>query len=251
MTTRAEFFARLRAEVGRAPAAFAASVSPRPAEPHAIVETIRREMAERWPVALERFRVELERVGGAFHRVPTPDAVPGVIAGLARERDARRLVAWHDSALGADWTGALAHEGLAVTAMPAGAVTSPEEHGRLRAAAAAADFGLTGVDLALAETGSLVLRSGPGRPRSTSLLPAYHVAVFDRGALVETLAQVSVFLEAWHAREDGLGGVINFITGPSRTADIELTLTRGVHGPKEVHAIFVDAPLHGAGRVVG
>lgn len=70
-------------------------------------------------------------------------------------------------------------------------------------------------------------------------------AVFDRGALVETLQQVGVFLEAWHARDSEFGGVINFITGPSRTADIELTLTRGVHGPKEVHAIFVDAPLGG------
>jgi L-lactate dehydrogenase complex protein LldG len=245
MTTRAEFFGRLRAEVGKAPASFPASVSRRPHDPRAISETIRREMAERWPQALERFRVELERVGGVFHRVATSDAVPGVIARLARERDAHRLVAWHPSTLGSDWTGALTRDGIASESMPLAAVTSAAERARLRAASAGADFGLTGVDLALAETGSMVLRSGPGRPRSTSLLPAYHVAVFDRTALVESLAQVSVFLEAWHAHDDGLGGVINFITGPSRTADIELTLTRGVHGPKEVHAIFVETPLHG------
>ena len=112
---------------------------------------------------------------------------------------------------------------------------------------AAADIGVTGVDLAIAETGSLVLLSGSGRPRSTSLLPPYHVAVFDRSALVESLAQVGVFLEAWHdgPPEAGRGGVINVITGPSRTADIELTLTRGVHGPKEVHAIFVEGGLRG------
>ena len=53
---------------------------------------------------------------------------------------------------------------------------------------------------------------------------------------------VDVYLrdDADPARVDG-GGAINFITGPARTADIELTLTRAVHGPKEVHAIFVDA----------
>jgi L-lactate dehydrogenase complex protein LldG len=101
------------------------------------------------------------------------------------------------------------------------------------------------VDLAIAETGTLVLMSGAGRPRTTSLLPTVHVAVFGREALVESLEQVGLFLEAWHEGEppaDG-GAVINFITGPSRTADIELTLTRGVHGPKEVHAIFVEQGL--------
>jgi L-lactate dehydrogenase complex protein LldG len=247
MTTRAEFFERLRREVANAPASFPAAVSPRPQDPRVIVETIRREIAERWPQALERFRGEFERVGGVFHRVASRDAVPGVIVALARERNAQRVVAWHASALGSDWTEPLVAGGLAPEAMPTSVVTSAEERARLRTVSAEADLGLTCVDLALAETGSLVLRSGPGRPRSTSLLPPCHVAVFDRGALVESLAQVSVFLEAWHAHDDGLGGVINFITGPSRTADIELTLTRGVHGPKEVHAVFVDEPLHDEG----
>ena len=89
--------------------------------------------------------------------------------------------------------------------------------------------------------------TGAGRPRSTALLPPYHVAVFDRETLVESLEQPGVFFEAWHAEapEPGRGATIHVITGPSRTADIELTLTHGVHGPKEVHAVFVDTPIRG------
>jgi L-lactate dehydrogenase complex protein LldG len=120
------------------------------------------------------------------------------------------------------------------------------EVGRLRhrTDAAAAQLGVTGADLVLAETGTLILLSGAGRPRSTSLLPDVHVAVFGRDRLLESLEQVGVMLEALHVDPDRAmsGAMINFITGPSRTADIELTLTRGVHGPKEVHAIFVEAP---------
>jgi L-lactate dehydrogenase complex protein LldG len=131
--------------------------------------------------------------------------------------------------------------------MPGAEPVGTAEREHLRAVAARADLGLTGVDLAIAETGTLVLVSGAGRPRSTSLLPPCHIAVFDRTALVESLRQVGVFLEAWHGdgRPPSGGASINFITGPSRTADIELTLTRGVHGPKEVHAIFVEQPIRG------
>ena len=93
-------------------------------------------------------------------------------------------------------------------------------------------------------TGTLILLSGAGLPRSTSLLPDVHVAVFGRDRLLESLEQVGVMLEDLHVDPERVmsGAMINFITGPSRTADIELTLTRGVHGPKEVHAVFVEAP---------
>ena len=229
--------------MARAPAAFPAAPSLRPAHPHRVADTIRRELAERWPAALERFEHEFEGVGGIFHRVPAVDDVAAVVGHLARERGASSVIAWSAAALGFDAGARLGAEGLACVAMP-DAVPDAEERGRLRDAIAATPIGLTGVDLALAETGTLILRAGSGRPRSTSLLPACHVAVFDRGALVESLAQAGVFLEAWSA-DDTSGAAINFITGPSRTADIELTLTRGVHGPKEVHAIFVERPVRG------
>lgn len=243
MTARADFLARISREVAKAPGQFAASSAPRPEHPGDAADAIRRELAERWPQALERFRQEFERIAGVFHRVPTFEAVPPVIAAIARERGARQVVTWDPAELGFDPAPALSREGLAMAAVRAGQEddTARERH---RTEAAAAQVGVTGADFVLAETGTLILLSGAGRPRSTSLLPDVHVAVFGRDRLLETLEQVGVMLEALHADADRSmsGAMINFITGPSRTADIELTLTRGVHGPKEVHAIFVEAP---------
>jgi L-lactate dehydrogenase complex protein LldG len=247
VTTKAEFLGRIRDQVRRSPERFPASSARRPQHPAAEADTIRRELAERWPGTLDAFRREFESVGGVFYKVASVAMIPPVVARIAHEREARELVAWHSSALGADLTQALGARGLDVHEMPTAEPVGVAERERLRAIAARADLGLTGVDLAIAETGTLVLVSGAGRPRSTSLLPPCHIAVFDRTALVESLRQVGVFLEAWHS--DGApparGAVINFITGPSRTADIELTLTRGVHGPKEVHAIFVEQGIRG------
>jgi len=241
MTGRAEFLTRIRREVAKTSGLFGASTAPRPAHPTAAADAIRRELSERWPQALDRFREEFERVGGIFHRVPTLDSVAGTVASIARERGATRLVTWDPDALGFDLGPALAREGLAVAAARAGE-DDQSARVRHRGEAAAAQLGVTAADFVLAETGTLILLSGAGRPRSTSLLPDVHVAVFGRDRLLETLEQVGVMLEALHAEADRVmsGAMINFITGPSRTADIELTLTRGVHGPKEVHAIFVE-----------
>jgi L-lactate dehydrogenase complex protein LldG len=236
--TREAFLGRVRGELRKTRGLFPATSATRPADPVGAAEIVRRELAERWPQALERFRREFEAVAGVFHRVATMQDVPSLVGHIARERSASRLVSWSAPAMGADLAPALVLEGLSTTAMPDVAVDAREAR-RLREVSAAADIGLTGADLALAETGTLILRSDAGRPRSTSLLPPCHVAVFDRMALVETLQQVGVMLEAWHAT-DAVAGVVNFITGPSRTADIELTLTRGVHCPKEVHEIFVE-----------
>ncbi len=243
MTGRAEFIERIRREVSKTPGLFGASTAPRPADPAAAAETVRRELAERWPEALERFRVEFERVAGVFHRVPDLAAVPAAIGAIAHVCGAKSLVTWDPVALGFDAAPALAREGLQVVAARAG---DESEAARLRhrEEAARAQLGVTGADFVLGETGTLILLSGAGRPRSTSLLPDVHVAVFARDKLLETLEQVGIMLEALHVDPERTmsGAMINFITGPSRTADIELTLTRGVHGPKEVHAIFVEAP---------
>jgi L-lactate dehydrogenase complex protein LldG len=248
MATRAEFLRRIRTEVVKAAPGFAATTAPRPAHPAEAAEAVWRQMSERWPEALTRFQHEFERVAGVFHRARSVADVPGVVLAIARAKSARSVVTWDAASLGVGLGTALGSAGLDVASMAPGDVGELARR-RHRDEAAGADIGVTGVDIALAETGTMILVSGAGRPRSTSLLPPTHVAVFDRRRLLESLEQVGVVLEALHAdpARTMSGAVINFITGPSRTADIELTLTRGVHGPKEVHAVFVEEPLGGEG----
>ena len=111
--------------------------------------------------------------------------------------------------------------------------------GPLREAAFAADVGVSGVDYLVAETGSLALFTGPGQPRSLSLLPPVHVAVAERAQLLPDLFDLFEGCELWADRR-GLPSCLSLITGPSKTGDIELRLVTGVHGPGEVHVVLID-----------
>ena len=98
-------------------------------------------------------------------------------------------------------------------------------------------LGVTGTLAGLADTGSIILAGGLGRARSASLLPATHLALLR----VSDLYRV---LPTWMSQQGSnlLPATANvvIITGPSRTADIELTLVLGVHGPREIHVILID-----------
>ena len=96
-----------------------------------------------------------------------------------------------------------------------------------------ADIGLTGCENALAETGTLAVLSGPGKPRTASLLPLIHVAVIRRADIMLGMGE---FFDKLKSR-DALPYLV-FVTGPSRTADIELSLTLGVHGPGRLIAVI-------------
>lgn len=99
--------------------------------------------------------------------------------------------------------------------------------------------GLTGVDAALAATGSIIVASGNGRWRAASLLPPVHIAVLTNDQI---LADLESWLEA--QEEAGLEAMrqhsnIVIITGPSRTADIAMQLVMGMHGPRELHLVLL------------
>jgi L-lactate dehydrogenase complex protein LldG len=98
--------------------------------------------------------------------------------------------------------------------------------------------GITGAFCAIAETGTLMLLSGPRMPGATSLLPETHVAIVRTGRIVRGMEDAWALLRSEHP---AMPRAVNFISGPSRTADIEQTLVLGAHGPYRVHVVLVSA----------
>lgn len=179
---------------------------------------------------LARFREELERLEGQVYVAADEEDALEHLLSLLAERGARGALTW-------DWRHvplpglkeALAGAGIAAL-RPA-----PDN----RDACEAAEAGISGVDAAIAATGSLVVSTTDGMGRLPTLLPPLHIALLRQ-------EQILPSLEAWVAlqRSDGmaqLGRRSNFciITGPSRTADIEKNLVLGVHGPGTLRAIVL------------
>ena len=96
--------------------------------------------------------------------------------------------------------------------------------------------GISGCFCAIAETGTLLLLSGPDSPATVSLLPETHIALVPESRIVATMEDAFALLRA---ERDGLPRAANFISGPSRTGDIEQTIVLGAHGPCRVHLIMV------------
>lgn len=166
---------------------------------------------------LERFRLKSEQSSSTVDVVAAEADVPAAVARyLAALRLPVSAVVW--PALGGlDWEAA----GLSVEA---------------RGARDADLVGITGCFCAVAETGTLMLCSSPEAPAAVSLLPETHIAVVPAGRIVPGME------EAWNLVRDefdSLPRAVNFISGPSRTGDIEQTIVLGAHGPYRVHLVIV------------
>ena len=164
------------------------------------------------------FRTRAEAASSTVERVSLLREAP---AAIARYLDAQKL-----PKSGCVWP-QLAH----LDWRPAGLALEP------RAARGDDPLGVTGVFCAIAETGTLMLCSGPQTPATASLLPETHVAIVPASRIVAYME------DAWDLARAELGQLpraVNFISGPSRTADIEQTIVLGAHGPYRVHILLVD-----------
>ena len=101
-------------------------------------------------------------------------------------------------------------------------------------------IGITAADFCMADTATLVMRTRAGQARSVSLVPAIHIAVIELKQIIADLKELYALLK-WDPKEkkEGLTNCMTFISGPSKTADIEATMVHGAHGPREVHVFVI------------
>jgi L-lactate dehydrogenase complex protein LldG len=223
---REEFLARVRAAAaaGRAfrvhPAPSDTAVSPAPA------------VAEDLAV---RMTAEVNAVGGHGVLVETLADARSALDALLLRHAPRSALCWQHPLL----------ERLGLAELLAARSIETLDDARLagldpalrREKCLAAEIGITGANLAVAETGTLVMVAEPGRERMASLLPPVHVALITAEQIRPDL--FAVFRELESSGFDRRSSNITLITGPSKTGDLELRLTTGVHGPGHWHVIVI------------
>jgi len=169
--------------------------------------------------AVARFRDRAASLASTLDEVADLAGVPRAAAEYLRAQGLPcEAVIWPELA-SLDWSGA----GLTVEARPARGDDK---------------VGITGCFCAIAETGTLMTVSGAQSPSAVSLLPETHIAVVVRGRIVGSMEDAWTLLRAERGE---MPRAVHFISGPSRTADIEQTVTLGAHGPYRLHVILVAA----------
>ena len=166
--------------------------------------------------AWSAFRSRLEAAAGTWETLDDDAAVPHRVAGYLDARGLTGPLAVAPALAGLDWAsaGIAPHVG--------------RSHG-------AEGVAVSRAFCAIAETGSVVLLSGPDNPTTLNFLPDHHLVVVDARDLVMHIE------DAWsrlRLAPAGMPRAVNLITGPSRTADVEQTIQLGAHGPRSLHLLF-------------
>lgn len=171
----------------------------------------------------DRFAACLEPLGATVRRVPDSAAAAELIAGIAAETGTSTVVASSELVAAAPSMAA----GKASWVVPATVADARDQ-----------PLGVSLATLAIAETGSIMLAERTLEDRAVGLLSQTHVTVVRTSDLVPSLVEAAAAMREVALRAGG--GYGSFVTGPSRTADIEMSLTVGVQGPARVHIVFVD-----------
>jgi len=213
MSARENILRRIRALQGKAP-------SPAVGEHEAVRAYLRARAQGPRPAgawdALARFKERALSLASTCESVAATTGIAPAVADYLRKNDLPlRAVCWPEWN-NLDWAGS----GIAVES---------------RSARADDLVGITGAFCAIAETGTLMMLSGADTPAAASLLPETHIAIVRQSRIVRGMEEAWQLLRAEHAV---MPRAVNFISGPSRTADIEQTVSLGAHGPYRVHIVL-------------
>ena len=237
------FLDRVRAALGKPadrPADPRLFNSREPGELDGLIARTERDRAGRLEL-LETLKQAAAPLNLRVHQADSLNQAGEVIAELARTSDtewggAKRIVTHDDPVVaGLDLAGKLKNDGISVdVAHLESGVDELTDKQRLRELAVACYLGVTGAAWCAVDCAALALPTGPGHGRAVSLVPSIHVAVVLLDRLLADLPELYAMLE-----RDGLPCSLTFISGPSKTADIEAQLVHGAHGPREMHLVVV------------
>jgi L-lactate dehydrogenase complex protein LldG len=174
---------------------------------------------------IARFQTELENLGGKVEVFDSMEQLRTGLDGLLKQLGPSRIGTWGGSTL--------AEFELDEVLKPFEVIRWGEQPVE---AFASVDVGITGCAYAVADTGTLVIKSDPLRGRSVSLLPSVHIALVHARQIRTRLGEV---LEELASEREHMASYVHFITGPSRSSDIENDQTIGIHGPAAVYALVV------------
>lgn len=179
---------------------------------------------------IDDFAARARDAGAEVHSVSSADLVAERVAGILRERGAKLVTLSSDlGELDTPVREALVSSGLEFV-----------EEGAPATAVEKADAGISGAALGVAETGSILIEGNDLSSRLATMLPIVHITILKEDCVVPSLLEVGE-----HLRLSALGHqgerirYASLVTGPSRTADVEKTLSTGVHGPGELHILLV------------
>jgi len=182
------------------------------------------------------------------------DSVAAAIADLVRNKDPewgdqKSIVAWqHPLIERLSLPDALAAEKVPVyvTDLDAGqskGFSEEEKRERLRKQVIDSYIGVTTADFCMADTATLVMRTRPGQARSVSLVPSIHIGVIYLDQIILDLKELYALLNFDpDVQKEGLTNCLTFISGPSKTADVEAIMVQGAHGPREVYVYVITPP---------
>lgn len=187
---------------------------------------------------IDRFRGMYETLAGKVHVAAAPQELAEILTAILRDVKPEQIAlgelpASLDSAVG---------DAAKVAGIPA--VRPPYKAAELPGTIDAAEIGVSLADFAIAETGTLVEFATDDSMRLISTLPRVHVGLVASAQIVATLAEAAPRVRGVFDGNDR-NCVVTFISGPSRSGDIEMKLTLGVHGPEVAHAVVLDWQIDG------